>query len=173
MYLCVRVRVIVKPHCHISGWFNNNVGDKSSLVGLQCLYDLNFFPYNAHTWTTIATWGTWFKSLIRPGSETVHYILTHFNWLWSIVNNVGFLRNYVIGKVYLCTYVSFVRQCSSAIDLLDITLYTVYAHNPSLIDLKINIHSVSKVINLFIGSEWGLGAKVFVRVLLYLERHCR
>ncbi|XP_026790716.2 prostaglandin G/H synthase 2a [Pangasianodon hypophthalmus] len=36
---------------------------------------------------------TWIKSILKPGPNTVHYLLTHFKWIWDIINNVSFLRN--------------------------------------------------------------------------------
>ena len=41
----------------------------------------------------VAYWSTWFSNLIRPSTETVHYMLTHYKWLWTIINNVEFLRD--------------------------------------------------------------------------------
>ncbi|XP_028414403.1 prostaglandin G/H synthase 2-like isoform X2 [Dendronephthya gigantea] len=45
-------------------------------------------------------WSTWFYSLIAPSEESKHFILTHFNWFWWIVNNVPFIRNTVMKAAY-------------------------------------------------------------------------
>ena len=51
-----------------------------------------------------AYWSTWFKLLVKPSQETTHYLLTHFSWLWYIVNNVGFIQNTVMRAVYFCKF---------------------------------------------------------------------
>ena len=48
----------------------------------------------------LAYWSSWFSEMVRPSSETVHYILTHYGWLWGIVNNVGFIRDAFISSVF-------------------------------------------------------------------------
>ena len=49
-----------------------------------------------------AHWGTWVKSLIKPSQDTLHYLLTHFSWVWWIVNNVEFIQNPIMRAVYFC-----------------------------------------------------------------------
>lgn len=53
-----------------------------------------------HILITVAHWSTWFSSLIKPSTETVHYMLTHYKWLWTIVNNVEFLRDSFLRAVF-------------------------------------------------------------------------
>ncbi|XP_060744604.1 prostaglandin G/H synthase 2a [Tachysurus vachellii] len=36
---------------------------------------------------------TWIKSILKPSPSTVHNLLTHYKWIWDIINNVSFLRN--------------------------------------------------------------------------------
>ncbi|KAM9469372.1 prostaglandin G/H synthase 2a [Clarias gariepinus] len=36
---------------------------------------------------------TWIRSIVKPKPNTVHYLLTHFQWIWDIINNISFLRN--------------------------------------------------------------------------------
>jgi hypothetical protein len=50
----------------------------------------------------IASWWTWFTSLIAPSEQTKHFLLTHFNWFWWIINNVPFITNRVMRAVYFC-----------------------------------------------------------------------
>ena len=52
----------------------------------------------------VAHWSTWFKTLLKPSQETTHFLLTHFSWLWWIVNNVGFIQDTVMRAVYFCKY---------------------------------------------------------------------
>ncbi|KAF4086271.1 hypothetical protein AMELA_G00104560 [Ameiurus melas] len=36
---------------------------------------------------------TWIRSKLKPNPNTVHYLLTHYKWIWGIINNISFLRN--------------------------------------------------------------------------------
>ena len=51
-----------------------------------------------------AHWSTWLISMIKPSQETTHFLLTHFSWLWWIVNNVGFIQDRVTRAVYFCKF---------------------------------------------------------------------
>ncbi|MBN3302333.1 PGH2 synthase, partial [Amia calva] len=42
---------------------------------------------------------TWIKTKLKPTPNTVHYILTHFKGFWNIINNIPFLRNYIMSYV--------------------------------------------------------------------------
>lgn len=53
------------------------------------------YPYAAY-------WSTWLRALLKPSQETTHFLLTHFSWLWWIVNNVGFIQDTVMRAVYFC-----------------------------------------------------------------------
>ena len=50
----------------------------------------------------IAYWSTWFHNMIRPSTESLHYLLTHYKSVWYIVNSVGFLREKFLSKVFSC-----------------------------------------------------------------------
>ena len=59
--------------------------------------------YSGLTFThDAAYWSSWLKEKIRPTPDTMHYLLTHFSWLWWIVNNVGFIRDPLMRVVYHC-----------------------------------------------------------------------
>ncbi|XP_051907896.1 phosducin-like protein [Hippocampus zosterae] len=47
---------------------------------------------------TIPEFWTRVYDLLKPGADTVHYILTHFHWLWDVVNNT-FLREVLMRLV--------------------------------------------------------------------------
>ncbi|KAI1882926.1 hypothetical protein AGOR_G00239920 [Albula goreensis] len=42
---------------------------------------------------------TWLKITLKPSPNTVHYLLTHFEGLWNIINNISFLRNAIMRYV--------------------------------------------------------------------------
>ncbi|XP_049632446.1 prostaglandin G/H synthase 2 isoform X1 [Suncus etruscus] len=42
---------------------------------------------------------TWIKRSLKPTPNTVHYILTHFKGVWTIVNKIPFLRNAIMKYV--------------------------------------------------------------------------
>lgn len=42
---------------------------------------------------------TWIKLSLKPTPNTVHYILTHFKGMWTIVNKIPFLRNAIMKYV--------------------------------------------------------------------------
>ena len=56
--------------------------------------------YKCKIYIPIAYWGTWLHNLFKPSPGTMHYLLTHFSWIWAIVNNVGFINDYIMTKVY-------------------------------------------------------------------------
>uniref|UniRef100_A0A1I8F3T1 EGF-like domain-containing protein n=1 Tax=Macrostomum lignano TaxID=282301 RepID=A0A1I8F3T1_9PLAT len=39
-----------------------------------------------------SNWSTWLARLLRPDTETTHYLVTNFRPLWSVVNRLTFLR---------------------------------------------------------------------------------
>jgi len=41
------------------------------------------------------------KSVFKPSSDTVHYILSHFNWFWNFINLFPSVRSFIMGKVVL------------------------------------------------------------------------
>ncbi|XP_061149960.1 phosducin-like protein [Syngnathus typhle] len=47
---------------------------------------------------TIPEFWTRVRDLVKPGPDTVHYILTHFSWLWDIVNST-YLREVLMRLV--------------------------------------------------------------------------
>ncbi|KAG5847396.1 prostaglandin G/H synthase 2a [Anguilla anguilla] len=42
---------------------------------------------------------TWLKTTLKPNPNTVHYLLTHFEGIWNIINNISFLRNAIMRYV--------------------------------------------------------------------------
>ncbi|XP_028816954.1 prostaglandin G/H synthase 2-like [Denticeps clupeoides] len=42
---------------------------------------------------------TWLKVTLKPSPNTVHYILTHFRGLWSIINKISLLRDAIMRYV--------------------------------------------------------------------------
>ncbi|KAL4635953.1 prostaglandin G/H synthase 2-like [Arapaima gigas] len=48
---------------------------------------------------TIPEFFTWVKTLLKPSPNTVHYFLTHFRGLWSIINRIGFVRDAIMRYV--------------------------------------------------------------------------
>ncbi|KAM9808154.1 prostaglandin G/H synthase 1-like [Neosynchiropus ocellatus] len=47
---------------------------------------------------TVAEWGTSVSVLLKPSPAAVHYILTHFRWLWDLINS-SFLRDVLMTAV--------------------------------------------------------------------------
>ena len=45
---------------------------------------------------------TWLRLTLKPSPNTVHYILTHFEAAWSIINNIPFLRDAIMRYVLMC-----------------------------------------------------------------------
>ncbi|CAH1786697.1 unnamed protein product [Owenia fusiformis] len=45
-------------------------------------------------WLRIKLW-------LKPGPYTTHYLLTNFQWMWNIINNTSFMRNFIMRSVYL------------------------------------------------------------------------
>jgi len=54
--------------------------------------------------TLAAEFFTWLKLTLKPSPNTVHYILTHFEGAWNIVNNIPFLRDAIMRYVLMCKY---------------------------------------------------------------------
>lgn len=50
-----------------------------------------FCPLPAELWTRV-------RLLLKPNPDVAHYILTHFQWLWDIVNRT-FLRDFLMRVV--------------------------------------------------------------------------
>ncbi|XP_069645664.1 prostaglandin G/H synthase 2 isoform X2 [Haliaeetus albicilla] len=44
---------------------------------------------------------TWLRLTLKPSPNTVHYILTHFEAAWSIINNIPFLRDAIMRYVLM------------------------------------------------------------------------
>ncbi|XP_071097198.1 prostaglandin G/H synthase 2-like [Haliotis cracherodii] len=40
------------------------------------------------------------KLMLKPDPEQLHHILVNYKWLWSIINNVSFLKNAAMKRVY-------------------------------------------------------------------------
>lgn len=104
-----KVRYISSPP---SQWFSFPLKNNKKWV---------FFLAIAEFWTRV-------RRFLRPSPDVVHYILTHFHWLWDIINNT-FLRNVLMRlvltgqmivetnslgsrrhSVYLCELSSFYQQ---------------------------------------------------------------
>ena len=64
------------------------------------IYTCIFNSYSVYSLFIVAYWSTWLSSLIRPSTETLHYLLTHYEWLWNIVNNMEFLRDRFLKAVF-------------------------------------------------------------------------
>ena len=60
-----------------------------------------YFLFSATFWKKV-------ELLLRPRSDTLHALLTEdqYTWLWSIVNFVPFLRDYVMKSVYVSKFFS-------------------------------------------------------------------
>ncbi|KAL6471599.1 hypothetical protein MHYP_G00202490 [Metynnis hypsauchen] len=39
------------------------------------------------------------KSFLKPSPNAVHHFLTHYKWIWDIINNISFLRNAIMRYV--------------------------------------------------------------------------
>lgn len=48
-------------------------------------------PYVAEFWSRV-------YELVKPSPDAIHYILTHFYWIWSLINKT-FLRDWLMYKV--------------------------------------------------------------------------
>ena len=46
----------------------------------------------------VAEFWTRIHHLLKPSPDSVHYLLTHFHWLWDLVNS-SFLRNVLMRVV--------------------------------------------------------------------------
>lgn len=69
----------------------------TGMEGYQCdCTGTDFYGRNCVTPTLMKRIKLWLK----PSPDTTHYLMTHYTWLWSLVNNIGFLRNAVMRKVY-------------------------------------------------------------------------
>ncbi|TRY56835.1 hypothetical protein DNTS_004105 [Danionella cerebrum] len=44
---------------------------------------------------------TFIKSSLKPGPNIVHYILTHYKWIWDIINKVSYLRDAIMRYVLM------------------------------------------------------------------------
>lgn len=42
------------------------------------------------------------KLTLKPRPSIVHYILTHYKWIWDIINNISFLRDAIMRYVLTC-----------------------------------------------------------------------
>ncbi|XP_062872317.1 prostaglandin G/H synthase 2a [Trichomycterus rosablanca] len=42
---------------------------------------------------TTPEFSTWIGSVLKPSPNTVHHLLTHYRWMWDILNNISFLRD--------------------------------------------------------------------------------
>ncbi|XP_036409678.1 prostaglandin G/H synthase 2a [Megalops cyprinoides] len=42
---------------------------------------------------------TWLKVTLKPSPNTIHYLLTHFEGVWNIINNISFLRDAIMRYV--------------------------------------------------------------------------
>lgn len=74
--------------------FPESLGPNRDWIEFSCLDDhLKFrlvFPA-AEFWTRV-------RHFLKPSPNVVHYILTHFHWLWDIINNT-FLRDVLMRLV--------------------------------------------------------------------------
>lgn len=79
------------------GFFSVNPPKGTSLGKYLWLF-VSFFknvfgppPFPAEFWT-------WVHDTLKPSPSSVHYLLTHFTWLWSVVNRT-FLRSLLMRVV--------------------------------------------------------------------------
>lgn len=59
--------------------------------------DLNYYGSQCQTpylWTRIKSW-------FALSADTKHFVLTHFSWMWWIINNVSFLREGAMKRVVM------------------------------------------------------------------------
>jgi len=42
------------------------------------------------------------RSTLKPSPDNVHYILTHYKWIWDIINNISYLRDAIMSYVLTC-----------------------------------------------------------------------
>lgn len=45
---------------------------------------------------------TWIKSTLKPAPSVVHHILTHYKWIWDLINNISYLRNSIMSYILTC-----------------------------------------------------------------------
>ncbi|XP_066533813.1 prostaglandin G/H synthase 2a [Hoplias malabaricus] len=48
---------------------------------------------------TIPELSTRIKSFLKPSPNLVHHILTHYKWIWDIINNISFIRDAIMRYV--------------------------------------------------------------------------
>ena len=65
---------------------------------LVCIFILVFYLL-----PVVAYLSTWLSNLFRPSRETINYLFQHFDWIWSIVNRVEFLRDFLLKTLYKST----------------------------------------------------------------------
>ncbi|XP_046871930.1 prostaglandin G/H synthase 1 [Hypomesus transpacificus] len=79
---------IVNPCCYYP-CENMGVCVRFSTHQYQC--DCTYTGFYGENCTVPELW-TRVRLLLKPSPDTVHYLLTHFQWLWSFINN-SFLRD--------------------------------------------------------------------------------
>eukprot|EP00111_Clytia_hemisphaerica_P016397 TCONS_00048548-protein len=58
---------------------------------------LDYYGNNCET----PYFGKRIRLMMKPSSDTVHYLLTHFGWFWSLINRFQSVRGYIMGAVVL------------------------------------------------------------------------
>lgn len=48
---------------------------------------------------TVPELSTRIRSILKPSPNTVHHFLTHYKWMWNIINNISFLRDAIMRYV--------------------------------------------------------------------------
>lgn len=84
----------VNPCCYYPCQ-NRGICMRYGLDRYQC--DCTRTGYYGENCTTPEFWSRVYE-LMKPSPDVVHYILTHFYWLWSLINNT-FLREWIMYKV--------------------------------------------------------------------------
>ncbi|XP_077441502.1 prostaglandin G/H synthase 1-like [Vanacampus margaritifer] len=107
-YFCVLLLLLREPACHgdevTSGTVNPCCYMPCQHWGVCVRYaddryecDCTRTGYHGENCTVPEFW-TRVRDLLKPGPDTVHYILTHFHWLWDVINNT-FLQDVLMRLV--------------------------------------------------------------------------
>lgn len=77
----------------------------------------------------LAELSTWIKSNLKPSPNTVHYLLTHYKWIWDLINNISFLRNTLMRYVLTCmpNYIFWVNEYN---------LFCIFSNKCNMLQIK-------------------------------------
>lgn len=85
----------------IEGWRDSEWGwswnRPAAVRGLNSIF-FPWRPFKASSLLPTAELWTRVRHFLKPGPNSVHYILTHFHWLWDVINNT-FLRDVLMRLV--------------------------------------------------------------------------